>query len=299
MTVDGEVENSILAAGHGASRLHHGENFGVITKAIATGDLAINVADHAPRMVVPRHEHENPYLCIVVDGALEVHGRTTIECPAGSVIGYPLGHAHANRFGTHAGRCINIHFGVTWLEEPGVLAWLSECRHVRVDACARTFARLRSELDARDSAASLAIASAAIELIAEAMRAKPSARNADWLDDIVAIVEADLASAPTLTELAATVHVHPSHVARTFRARYGETLGAYVRRRRIEEADRMLATTTRPLRDIAADAGFADQAHFTRLYRRYFGVPPAARRRQRNRRSIDARTVQDATQSKR
>ena len=294
-----EVENSILAAGTGASRLNHGENFGAITKAIAAADLSINVAEHAARMIVPRHEHENPYLCVVVDGALEVKSGTTFECPTGSVIVYPLGHVHANRFGTHAGRCINIHFGASWLDERDVLAWLSECRHVRVDACARSFSRLRAELDASDSAASLAIASAAIELIAEAMRAMPPARAADWLDDIVAIVEADLANAPTLTDLAATVGVHPSHVARAFRAHHGETLGAYVRRRRIEEADRMIVTTMRSLRDIAVDAGFADQAHFTRLYRRHFGAPPAARRRQRNRRSIDARAVQDATPSKR
>jgi AraC-like DNA-binding protein len=39
------------------------------------------------------------------------------------------------------------------------------------------------------------------------------------------------------------------------------------------------------LAQIAAAAGFSDQAHFTRVFRRHFGISPGARRRERNFRS--------------
>ena len=95
---------------HG-ERLNVGENFGAIATTIESGGPWINDALHTAGMVVPRHEHENPYVCVVVEGCLEIRARETVLCPSGSVIAYPAGHAHANRFGNRPGRCINVHFG--------------------------------------------------------------------------------------------------------------------------------------------------------------------------------------------
>jgi AraC-like DNA-binding protein len=67
-------------------------------------------------------------------------------------------------------------------------------------------------------------------------------------------------------------------VSRVFRRICGETLGEYVRRRRVEEADRALSSDL-SLAEIAAETGFSDQAHFTRVFRHHFGVAPGARRR--------------------
>ena len=50
------------------------------------------------------------------------------------------------------------------------------------------------------------------------------------------------------------------------------------RLRRVEE---MLADGDLALTQIAAEAGFADQAHFTRVFRRFYGLTPAAWRRAR------------------
>jgi AraC family transcriptional regulator len=41
----------------------------------------------------------------------------------------------------------------------------------------------------------------------------------------------------------------------------------------------MLATTTLPIKEIAASCGFTDQAHLTRLFARSYGTTPAAFRR--------------------
>lgn len=43
---------------------------------------------------------------------------------------------------------------------------------------------------------------------------------------------------------------------------------------RLDEALHLLATTDRPLSDIALDTGFCDQSAFTRHFRRMTGVPP-------------------------
>jgi AraC family transcriptional regulator len=69
--------------------------------------------------------------------------------------------------------------------------------------------------------------------------------------------------------------VHPIHLARTFRARYGISVGEYGRRVRIEWAAAEIARGESSLAAVATEAGFADQSHFTRLFRRYVGTTPA------------------------
>src|SRR5437667_238344 len=71
------------------------------------------------------------------------------------------------------------------------------------------------------------------------------------------------------------IGVHPAHLARAFRARYGETLGEYVRRLRLEWAAGEMIATDKPLTFLAVEAGFCDQSHFTRAFKRQFGITPA------------------------
>ena len=53
------------------------------------------------------------------------------------------------------------------------------------------------------------------------------------------------------------------------------TFAGYVRHIRIEFARRELASPGSRLGDIAAAAGFCDQSHFSRLFKRYTGLTPA------------------------
>jgi AraC family transcriptional regulator len=48
---------------------------------------------------------------------------------------------------------------------------------------------------------------------------------------------------------------------------------------RIEDACRRLATSDAPLVAIALDAGFADQSHFAKTFKRQTGMTPAEYRR--------------------
>jgi AraC-like DNA-binding protein len=54
---------------------------------------------------------------------------------------------------------------------------------------------------------------------------------------------------------------------------------AYVHGLRIEWARTRIARDDTPLADLALDAGFADQAHFSRVFRRVTGSTPSQYRR--------------------
>jgi AraC-like DNA-binding protein len=67
-------------------------------------------------------------------------------------------------------------------------------------------------------------------------------------------------------------------VYRAFRAAYGMAPSDYRRQVRLAEARRLLASG-RPVGEVAAAVGFADQSHLTRWFVRSYGLTPGAYRR--------------------
>jgi AraC family transcriptional regulator len=139
--------------------------------------------------------------------------------------------------------------------------------------------RLAGELHASDVAAPLAAEGLALELLAATNRERAvdrrSTRPPRWLANAEEILRARLGEPVRLRDLAAATGVHPAHLARVFRAHYGVSVGEYSRQLRLSWAAAQLASGDTPVATVAADAGFADQSHFTRLFKRHVGMTPA------------------------
>lgn len=85
----------------------------------------------------------------------------------------------------------------------------------------------------------------------------------------------DLVHTPSLSELAALVGLSRYQLLRRFERVYGMTPFAWQRQVRTERA-RGLIGGGRSLADVAADCGFADQSHMTRVFADHFGFTPGA-----------------------
>ena len=81
-----------------------------------------------------------------------------------------------------------------------------------------------------------------------------------------------------LGELAREVGLSPFHLVRVFERQRGITPHAYLTQVRVERAREMLRGRAR-LADIAAECGFSDQAHLTRLFKARYGVTPGRLRK--------------------
>jgi len=98
---------------------------------------------------------------------------------------------------------------------------------------------------------------------------------------VMAHIEANLGECIRNKDLAALARVSLFHFNVAFRNSVGHPPHEYVIQRRIERAQGLMLSTDTPLSEIAIECGFADQAHFTRLFRAVSGETPAAWRRAR------------------
>jgi AraC family transcriptional regulator len=97
---------------------------------------------------------------------------------------------------------------------------------------------------------------------------------------LVAYIDQNLGRQISSADLIALTSLSAGHFFRSFKATFGEAPFAYIARRRIERAQELMLTTSKPLCEIALDCGLCDQSHLTRLFRRIVGTSPRAWRRE-------------------
>jgi AraC family transcriptional regulator len=138
---------------------------------------------------------------------------------------------------------------------------------------------LLRELALADDAASLALEGLTLELMSALVRRRGGSAHPGpppaWLRRVREALDDRFAERELrIADLAAVAGVDPAHLARRFRAHYGTTAGAYLREIRVQHAADALVRSSAPLARIALDSGFADQSHFTRVFRTVYGVTP-------------------------
>ncbi|MFF0415865.1 AraC family transcriptional regulator [Kitasatospora sp. NPDC004745] len=91
--------------------------------------------------------------------------------------------------------------------------------------------------------------------------------------DLRDLLDERLLDGTTLQEAGGVLHAHPAHLVRAFSAAFGLAPHQYVTSRRVDLARRLLLDG-RPPSEVATAAGFYDQSHLTRHFKRVCGVTP-------------------------
>ena len=156
-------------------------------------------------------------------------------------------------------------------------------------AVAELFKALSETLTDERSSAAEYLRRAGVMLGAVERQAAPAAAPitprqglAPWqVRRVLAYIDANLDQSIRNKDLAAVARLSEFHFNVAFRSSVGDSPHEYIIRRRIERAQGLMLSTDAPLSEIAVECGLADQAHFTRLFRRVAGETPAAWRRAR------------------
>jgi AraC family transcriptional regulator len=233
---------------------------------------------YAPVAKLPEHGHAAPFFTYVLGGSyVERAGRQERVCARGTVI-FHEHESHSNEVGRYGTASLNVELdSELWRELTG-----SE----------RTFAgiagrvlggdvewpalRVWREFHQPDSIAALGMEEAMV-LLFRAVRDAHARRVFEphpRLDRCLDYLHAHPTATHRLADIARVADVHPMHLAKLFRRRFGCSMGEFLRRRRIAWACERLASSNDAITAIACDAGFADHAHFTRTFGRVAGCPP-------------------------
>lgn len=248
------------------------------SRKIASFDLSERV--YPARFRTPRHSHRQALFCFVVQGGYtETYGRKTRECSQSALLFHPANETHAEHFHDSGGRSFIIEIAPEWLEplrqHTAVVDGPAEFYGGTLEMLAR---RLYKEFTLLDGASALVIEGLMLEMIGEASRYKTQVslpHSPRWLQQARELLHGRFMEHLTLAEVAHNVGVHPVHLAQAFHKSYQCTVGDYVRQLRIEYACHELASTETPIVEIALAAGFCDQSHFTRTFKRCVGVAPS------------------------
>lgn len=260
-------------------KLTLGQMHRTIVKEKLVAGFRLSESLYPPHLKTPVHSHQQACFSLVLSGASsQTVGRKIRERTPKTMLFYSVDESHCESFGNTGSRIFSIEMGAEWSEklvehssmrrdsavfEGGLLGWLTS--------------RLYREFYSSDEFTTLAIEGLALEIMAEACRRKPDAlshRSPRWLVRAKDLVHSRFFEHLSLSDISSRVGVHPVYLASTFRKTFGCTIGEYVRKQRVEFAINELISSDTPLAQIAVDAGFANQAHFTRVFKRQTGMTP-------------------------
>lgn len=239
------------------------------------------LARFPPSLRLPSHVHERACLTVLLDGVMAEHIRGRERyCERASVLIKPGLERHEDVFGVEGSSQIILEpLDLTTDAFEPYRPLFSADRFLRDGNAERLATRLAHELEHPDACTVLAVSALAYELIVGLERTGRRERSArrpapSWLRRVHELLLSTTAGVTDLSELARVAQVHPAHLTRAFRAHYGCSIGTFVRRRRIEAAARDIADTDIAIAGVATMHGFTDQSHFTRQFRRHFGLTP-------------------------
>ena len=263
-----------------SSHLNPGQFYGHSAVKQQISGLILSDLVHNEAKLIPPHSHELGFFSLLLDGGYREFYRTrTIHYEPMTITWHPPGISHRDEIGQKGGKFFTVEVQNSWLdrlrefaavpeslydEHGGELVWLAM--------------RLYREHKEAQVASPLVIEGVMLEMLAIATRQQlPNEKLPPvWMNRVVERLRAEFQQNLTTSDLATEAGVHPVHLAAVFRQFHRQTIGEYQHQLRVQHAARLLGTPDLTLADVAQDAGFSDQSHLTRIFKRLSGITPGA-----------------------
>jgi AraC family transcriptional regulator len=108
----------------------------------------------------------------------------------------------------------------------------------------------------------------------------PSHVHYPRLQKVLQYIRANLPGDLSVANLAGLTGVSQTHFRRLFQEALGASVRQYVQAARMDQARKLLSTSSMPISKIAEECGFSSQSHLTTSFRKAFAATPAEYRNQ-------------------
>jgi AraC family transcriptional regulator len=249
-------------------------------KTLDLPGVSVREAAYCAAAIIPAETLQWAGLCLTLAGGYQIDwGRNRLSCGPASLVFLAPGELHSTRVSDAGSHCLTVDIDLAVLESAAVTLDFERLNATRRAPPHWLAFQLRQELEFADELSSTSVANTVVALVAElGDRPGLETRSAPppWLARVQEQIHDEFRRHHTLESLAQAAGVHHVHLAREFPRRFGCTVGHYIRQRRVEFGCHRLTSSRDPLAEIAFNAGFADQSHFTNTFRHLVGMAPGA-----------------------
>jgi AraC family transcriptional regulator len=258
--------------------LRPGHFYGQVLHKHTGAGIILAELKHDQARRLPTHSHELAFFHLLLYGHYsETFGRRTAALKPLTTIFHPSGVTHHDEIGPSGMRIFSVELQDEWLER------LRECGVAPQSSVAlpgselsRLAMRLYREYLNQDCCSTLVIEGLVLEMLALVARPERvrERRPPEWLSKVEELLKNSFQENLTIAEVAAQVSVNPAHLSRVFRQFHNQAISDYLHDLRVQFACQQLADPDIALSAIATACGFADQSHFTRVFKQCTGMTP-------------------------
>lgn len=260
-------------------RLHAGAYFGAVDARVECPLGLLSRVIHATGRSLPTHEHAQAYFSLLLAGDyLEEAGGSEWRYQPFDAGFHPARVPHCDSIGAAGARFLCLEVSAEPLDAADVRVWNAPAL-LAADVAVQLLRLYRPLIIGTLSA--IECETAVWELCGEVSREPRYAERGypAWLRRCVELVEGEFAEPLTVQDIARRSGIHPVHLSREFRRRFGESLGEYTNKVRVRHACALMRCDTVPLAAVAAATGFTDQSHLCRVFKSLLRCTPSEFRR--------------------
>jgi len=228
-------------------------------------------------LALPPHFHKNGYFSFLMDGQINetINNHSYLRTP-GMVVYHPADTPHVNALISRQATLFNIECVEI---DKRILNFPSNFHDAHIIFDERIVKLLRSIFnDINRKIDHIQICNKVHDLYLKCEKSNCKKKffdRPDWLKFLLNFINRNYSESITLEHLAEIVNKHPVHISRSFKKYMLCTVSAYIMKIRIEKASQIIRNEQPVLAQLAYDMGFADQSHFSRVFKKYVNVSPS------------------------
>jgi AraC family transcriptional regulator len=248
---------------------------------LATDFLGISCTEHSPQLSLAPHSHSVATITIVLGGGYwENLGSGDVVLPPMAVAIKPANTSHSNRVDERGARCLLLELSERSVDE------LRDARKLftkprTIDLTRFGALALRLLAVHKDALSCEEVSLRLLAALNDEIGRSSTCSAGHWLERIRDRLHSeDNAAQISVRRLADEAGYHPVYLARAFKKRFGQSIGAYARGLRVSRTARHIAASdSGSLSRIAQCCGYHDHSHLSNDFRDRTWMSPAEWRR--------------------
>jgi AraC family transcriptional regulator len=272
------VERKAVAA---TTQLTTGRFMGRVVRTARAVEAQFTLVKHGQPICLPWHSHEAAYFCLLLNGSyIEYYGDQSIDYRPFMMAFHPPHYGHYDEIRSADSVFFVVELSDAWVERLREIVDLGSVKvELRGNDMVWLMMRIFKEfMEGFNADSDLHIESLLYESVAMAARLPDRLEEMEsaWFGSALRFIDARFTEALSMRTIADAAGVHPATLARAFRRNFQQTASEYVQRLRTRRACELILGGDAGLSSVSADCGFADQSHFTKVFKDVTGMTPTA-----------------------